>query len=69
MNFCNKLECLSLASLSRLVYCLWVSPESTRVKPLGTNFLAYQENLLITAVKSYAGLAPALHFDELKTFD
>ncbi len=26
MDFCNKLECLSLASLSILVSCLWLRP-------------------------------------------
>jgi hypothetical protein len=26
MDFCNKLECLSLASLSGLAYYLWVRP-------------------------------------------
>ncbi len=31
-KFRKKLERLSLASLSSLVYCLWVKPEPTRVK-------------------------------------
>ncbi len=26
MDFHNKLECLSLATISSLVYCLWVRP-------------------------------------------
>ncbi len=30
----NKLECSSLASLSRIVWCLWVSQEPTQVKHL-----------------------------------
>jgi len=46
MNFRNKLECLSLASLSSLVYCLWDSP----------GFYPKVEHL-----KGYSmGLAPAL---------
>jgi hypothetical protein len=28
-EFCNKLECLSLQSLSSLVYWLWLRPEPT----------------------------------------
>ncbi len=34
MNFCNKLESLSLASLSSLVYCLQARSELTQMKPL-----------------------------------
>jgi len=33
-GFRNKLECLSLASLSSLVWCLRVMPEPTQVKHL-----------------------------------
>jgi hypothetical protein len=34
-EFCNKLVCLSLASLSSLVYCLWERPGAyTRVEYL-----------------------------------
>ncbi len=34
MNFYTKLERFSLASLSSLVYCLWVKLEPTQVKEL-----------------------------------
>jgi hypothetical protein len=33
-GFYNKLECLSLASPSSLVQCLWIRPEPTRRKHL-----------------------------------
>jgi hypothetical protein len=32
MNFCDKLDCLSLASLSRIVKCSRVRQEPTQVK-------------------------------------
>ncbi len=48
--FCNKLECLSLKSLSSLVECLQVRQEPTRAKhlsgaPLQGRSLAFPTNI------------------------
>ncbi len=49
MNFCNKLECVLLASLS-IVYCLQIRQEPTQVKhlsgaPLKVRLLALPTNI------------------------
>jgi hypothetical protein len=62
-NFCNKLELLSLASLSSLVYCLYVwlelsqvnyysvAPLYDRLLAIFTNIRLYWEGLLPKFVK------------------
>ncbi len=72
-DLCNKLDCLSLASLSSLVECLWVRPGASypRVEHLTRKHCTRLERLardkhssllqkpLITAVKSFIVQAPA----------
>jgi len=73
-NFLNKLECLSMASLSSLVYCLWVRSgayliqAAGRLRPYllrlgwkglsGTNTLAYLEKFVNYGRKKYYNIGP-----------
>ncbi len=65
-NFRNKLECLSQATLSSQVKCLWVRPGAySRVEHLKAP--AYYKNMYITAVKSFMLQGPVQQWSAFKS--